>query len=147
MNDTPDSVTLIRTFDASPRDVFVAWTTPDSLRCWLADAAWADPRPGGRFRLEGRVPDGQVYVMSGEYREFVPDRRLVISWTVEGPGGAADRVETLVTVEFHRTGSGGTEIDFREEYVEEEYTVDPDAEAAWTEAFDGLESLLGAPAK
>ena len=85
--------------------------------------------------------------MRGEYREFVPNRRLVSSWTVEGPGGAADRVETLVTIEFRESASGSTEMSFREEYVEEEYTVDPDAEAAWTEAFDGLETLLGASAK
>lgn len=146
-NPKDDSVVLSRTFDAPPRDVFAAWTTQDALQSWLADDASVEPRSGGRFRLENRIPDGQVYVVSGEYREFVPDRRLVKSWIVEGPGGVADRVETLVTVELRQTASGGTEMGFREEYVEEEYTADPDAEAAWTAAFDGLEALLGAPAK
>ena len=85
------------------------------LERWLAQQAQSDPRVGGHYRLEtdepGIVPE--PHVCSGEYREFVPDQRLVMTWIYNGPH-PEDLAESLVTVDFVPINTDATEIRFRE---------------------------------
>ncbi|MBS0431778.1 MAG: SRPBCC domain-containing protein, partial [Proteobacteria bacterium] len=47
----PFRISIPRTYDASPEQVFRAWTDADSAKSWLAGGGDAsiDPRPDGLF--------------------------------------------------------------------------------------------------
>ncbi|MGH7343522.1 MAG: SRPBCC family protein [Candidatus Rokuibacteriota bacterium] len=84
MRNAEESVVVVRTVKAPPQQVFAAWTDAAQLQRWLAPIAQADGRVGGHFRLEVQAADG-AHVVAGEYRELVPDQRLVMTWVYEGP--------------------------------------------------------------
>ena len=130
-------VTVSATVRASPEAVFAAWTTPESMRRWGVTEFENDPHPGGRYRQETRAGD-DVHVVSGEYREWEPGRRLVMTWDYEGPG--AQPSHALVTVDLREDGAGGTRVTVTEA------PIDPAgveaAEAAWTGALTALDEML-----
>src|SRR5215472_15443364 len=78
------SVHVTRRLDASPERVFEAWVNPALLERWLAPIAEVDARVGGHFRLEIRK-QGEVHVVTGEYREIIPSQRIVMTWVYDGP--------------------------------------------------------------
>lgn len=94
---------LERVFDAPRERVFEAWTKPEHLARWFAPKPYAlivgkmDFRPGGRFSMVMRGPDGSDFPFTGTYREIDPPARLV--WTGEFADGAADNIRTEVTFE------------------------------------------------
>lgn len=101
------SLRLERTYDATPEEVFDAWTSPEVLRRWWAAApAWRTPvaevdlRVGGRYRISMEDPEtGSVHTVGGEYREVRRPERLAYSWCWEQGGGGTGHVST-VTVDF-----------------------------------------------
>ncbi len=104
------SLRLERTYDASPEEVFDAWTNPEVLRRWWAvdpagrtPVADVDLRVGGRYRLSMEHPSGTRHTVGGEYREVVRPTRLVYSWQWEQDDGQPGHVST-VTVEFQADG-------------------------------------------
>lgn len=110
-------VTLERTFDSSPEDVFDAWTNPDVLRrWWAAQPTWSSPgcdvdlRVGGRYRLQMRRDDGALHVVGGEYREIERPKRLVYTWCWEGDDVPHPGHVSLVTVEFRADGERTTVV-------------------------------------
>ncbi len=141
--DNENAIEIELTLDASPDDVFRAWTTPADLEEWLADRAEVDPRVGGAFRL---VTDGSdempgPHTCSGVYREFEPGRRIAKSWRYEGPD-PADTVDTEITVEI-TADDEGTVMRFREAggglETEEDRAFSVDA---WQGAFEALAALV-----
>ena len=82
---TDTQILITREFAAPRHLVFRAWTTPELVRRWWhagrgeMAAAEIDLRVGGRWRFAMVTPSGFDVVFSGEYREMVPDERLV--WT------------------------------------------------------------------
>lgn len=104
------SLRLERTYDASPEEVFDAWTNPEVLRRWWAvdpagrtPVADVDLRVGGRYRLSMEDPSGTRHTVGGEYHEVSRPERLVYSWCWEQDNGEPGHVST-VTVEFHADG-------------------------------------------
>ncbi len=84
------AVRIERTFDASPEDVFDAWTSPEVMRRWLhCGADWKTPvaevdlRVGGKVRVVMRRPDGREAWAEGEYTLIDRPRRLAMTWTFE----------------------------------------------------------------
>ncbi len=106
---------LERTFDASPEEVFDAWTNPAVLqRWWAADPTWSTPvaevdlRPGGRYRLSMEDPtSGAVHTIGGEYLEVERPDRLLYTWQWELSQGGAGHVST-VEVRFLAVGARTT---------------------------------------
>lgn len=101
------SLRIERSFDASPEEVFDAWTNPEVLRRWWAPhsqgstpVAEVDLRVGGRYRLTMEAPDGTRHTVVGEYREVERPHRLVYSWQWELDSGEPGHIST-VTVAFH----------------------------------------------
>ena len=75
---------LTRMFDAPRQLVWDAWTRPEHLERWqgapegmTVTLLEKDLRPGGRFKLCMRAPDGAEYWLQGEYLEVVPPERLI----------------------------------------------------------------------
>ncbi|MDE3172644.1 MAG: SRPBCC domain-containing protein [Gemmatimonadota bacterium] len=87
---TDRDIVIIREFDAPRPLVWDAWTRPEHLARWWGPRVFTNPvceldvRPGGRFRIVMRAPDGTDYPMSGVYREVVPPERLVYTNDLSG---------------------------------------------------------------
>jgi uncharacterized protein YndB with AHSA1/START domain len=105
---TPTVVRVSRAIPAPPDRVFAAWLDPASLARWLSPVGHAEadvePWVGGRLRVT-MVGDGRRIEHTGEYRELVPHRRLVLTWQSPYTGPEP----SLVTVELLPV-SGGTEL-------------------------------------
>ncbi|MGH9589329.1 MAG: SRPBCC family protein [Terracidiphilus sp.] len=140
-----ESVHVSRRLAASPERVFEAWVEPTLLRRWLAPSAEADARAGGAFRLEVLKPEG-AHVVAGEYREFIPSQRIVMTWVYEGPMAPAGKMEALLTVEFRKDGPY-TEISLHHEGLTNPRYRETIRQGAWTRALDELEGLLAVPSK
>jgi uncharacterized protein YndB with AHSA1/START domain len=61
-----------------------------------------DVRVGGRYRIVMHAPNGETHRVGGEYREVVPNKRLVYTWAWE----STPERESLVTLEFKPSGEG-----------------------------------------
>ena len=101
------SLTLKRRIKAPPEKVFAAWTDPTLMARWLGPVgtveltAKTDLRVGGRYEMKMRMPDDEHNV-SGVYREFVPNEKLVFTWAWR----SMPERESLVTVELKPDGEG-----------------------------------------
>ncbi len=77
---------LDRVVDVPPELVWAAWTEPRHMKHWFAPAPLTlatcevDLRPGGIYRADLRLPDGEESNMTACILEVVPGRRLV--WTL-----------------------------------------------------------------
>jgi uncharacterized protein YndB with AHSA1/START domain len=147
-NDKPVTVTMptdtqiliTREFDAPKHLVYRAWTTPELLRRWWhANRAEIteiemDVRVGGQWRWAAKAfGNGYEFAFYGEYREVVPNERLVTTDTYSG----APDVQSVTTTTF-------TEKDGRtylEILVQHENRENRDAQLA-SGMEDGLEDAL-----
>jgi uncharacterized protein YndB with AHSA1/START domain len=105
---TKDDRTLVitRVFDAPLALVWECWTQKQHLDIWSCPRGFTIPRsnaefrPGGKWHVVMRTPDGHDLGLGGTYREIVPMKRLVMThvWDEEPVA------ETLVTVTFEASG-------------------------------------------
>ena len=84
------TILIRRTFDAPRRLVFEAATQPAHLAHWwgprgstVADCT-VDLRPGGKWRIVLRMPDGSEHGFGGTYREIVQNERIVATFRYDG---------------------------------------------------------------
>ncbi|HEV3264223.1 MAG TPA: SRPBCC family protein [Acidimicrobiales bacterium] len=95
-----DSFVIERTYDTPIGQVFRAWADPRLKARWFAGSADAlgagyelDFRVGGREVNRGGPPGGPVYTYESEFRDIVPDRRIVYTYQMY-----ADEVRISVSV-------------------------------------------------
>ncbi len=114
-----DQQILIERDFAAPRDlVYRAFTTPELVRRWWhanrgeVTLVEIDLRVGGRWRYVMTACGGPEVGFHGEYREIVPDERIVSTEFYEGvPDGVSeDDATTLNTTTFAEAGGGGTRL-------------------------------------
>ncbi|WIX79055.1 SRPBCC family protein [Amycolatopsis carbonis] len=104
-----DQILITREFAAPRRLVYRAWTTPDLVKRFWAGrrgtmrSVEIDLRVGGRWRYVLDANGGFEVAFHGEYREIVPDERLVSTEVYETPG-ASDDDAAITTTTF--AGSG-----------------------------------------
>jgi uncharacterized protein YndB with AHSA1/START domain len=101
---TDEQILITREFDA-PRDlVYRAWTTPELVKRWWhanrgeVTVAEIDFRVGGTWRYVSITPDGTEVGFHGEYREIVPDERIVSTEVYEGVPEGLPNEGTLNTL-------------------------------------------------
>jgi uncharacterized protein YndB with AHSA1/START domain len=106
---TDEQILITREFDAPRHLVYKAWTTPELVRRWWAGTmgevtiAEIDLRVGGTWRWVMIANEGMEVAFHGEYREIVPDERIVSTEVYEGfPDGESLNTLTL-TEENGRT--------------------------------------------
>ena len=94
---TDEQILITREFDAPRHLVFKAWTTPELVKRWWnakrgeVTVAEIDLRVGGRWRYAMVDAGGSEVAFHGEYREIVPDERIVSTEVFEGMPDAEAR--------------------------------------------------------
>src|ERR671928_1267373 len=97
-----DQILVTREFDAPRHLVYRAWTEPELVRRWWAGrrgevtSAEIDLRVGGSWRYVMVARDGGEVAFHGEFREIIPDERIVSTEIWEG----APESEALNLVTF-----------------------------------------------
>ncbi len=98
---TDEQILVTREFDAPRHLVFRAWTTPELVKRWWSGQrgrmtlAEIDLRVGGSWRYVMVAEGGFEVAFHGEYREIVPDERIVTTEAFEGMPGAAPALDTV----------------------------------------------------
>jgi uncharacterized protein YndB with AHSA1/START domain len=130
---------------AAPRSVvFTACTEPGELAKWWGPRGFTAPsveidlRVGGSYRIAMQPPEGELFYLSGEFREVDPPARLVYTFRWEDPD-PEDR-ETVVTVSLR-------DLDDSTEFVLEQTGFAAERrralhDAGWTDALDRLQQLM-----
>ena len=105
---TDEQILVTRDFDAPRHLVYEAWTTPELVKRWwhanrgTVTVVEIDLRVGGKWRYVMVADDGMEVGFHGEYREIVPDERIVSTEVYEGlPDGVSEEEGgTVNTVTF-----------------------------------------------
>jgi uncharacterized protein YndB with AHSA1/START domain len=142
---TDEQILITREFDAPRHLVYKAWTTPDLVRRWWSGErgevtlAEIDLRVGGTWRYV-MVAHGEVEVgFHGEYREIVPDERIVCTEVYEGMPDA----QALTTITFAEH-DGRTTLTMLVEHTskaDRDAHIDSGMEGGMQEAMDRLERV------
>jgi len=136
---TTAKLELKRVVPAPAEQVFEAWTKPAVMGRWLAPGpmtcdAQADVRVGGSYRLAMTQPDGTQHVVSGTYREIVPNQKLTFTWS-----WSEDPHVSQVTVSLRALG-GETELTLLHEQLASEESKARHDEG-WVGCLDKLRKL------
>jgi uncharacterized protein YndB with AHSA1/START domain len=140
---------LVRSFNATPQEVYDAWTTPEAIREFFIPKEGTkiaqvemDVRPGGRYVIE-MITDGVTHHKAvGEFKEVIPGRRLVYTWSRPGDSAscagpsAATLENTLITIDFNAKGEG-TEMVFVHDFFPSEIERD-NHRNGWSSILDHL---------
>jgi uncharacterized protein YndB with AHSA1/START domain len=88
---TDEQILITREFDAPRHLVYEAWTTPELVRRWWPGlrgemtSAEIDLRVGGQWRYVMVASGGFEVAFHGEFREIVPNERIVNTEVYEMP--------------------------------------------------------------
>jgi uncharacterized protein YndB with AHSA1/START domain len=107
---TEEQILIRREFEAPNHLVYKAWTTPELVKRWWSGnrgemtIAEIDLRVGGAWRYVMVTDEGFEVAFHGEYREIVPNKRIVSTEVYEGmPVGEALNTVTLTETEGRTT--------------------------------------------
>jgi uncharacterized protein YndB with AHSA1/START domain len=99
---TDTEILITRGFDAPKHLVYKAWTTPELIKRWWSGdrgkvtIAEVDLRVGGKWRYVMTANGGFEVAFHGEYREIVPNERIVNTEVYEAmPEGEAMNIVTF----------------------------------------------------
>ena len=139
-------VLITREFNAPRHLVFKAWTTPELIRRWWAGDrgevtfAEVDLRVGGKWRYAMIANGGFEVAFHGEYREIVPNERIVSTEIFEGMPDAGAAVSTVSFTE----SDGRTTLTILVEQPDREIRdafIASGMESGLQEALDDLEEV------
>lgn len=130
-------ISIPRTYDAKPEQVFRAWTDPASVKAWLAGGKEIsiDPREGGLFYLAMPWKE-RIFPHYGRYLRVDVPRVLEFTWVSEGSEGK----ESVVLIELTARG-GKTELTLKHDGLPSEERAQ-DHHGGWSEFLDQLVARL-----
>ena len=135
---------LERVLPAPRQLVFAACTEPEFLAEWWGPQDFTTPsieldlRVGGGYRIAMQPPDGELFHLTGEFREIDPPNRLAYTFRWEDPD--PDDQETVVTLSFRESGES-TELILDQG----PFATEPRYElhhAGWGDGFERLKQAL-----
>lgn len=112
-----NQIEITRDFDAPKHLVYKAYTTPELVERWwhaehgVMKSCEIDLRVGGKWRYAMDANNGFEVAFHGEYREILPNERLVTTEVYEGAPGAP----ALTTATFEER-DGRTRLTILSEY-------------------------------
>jgi uncharacterized protein YndB with AHSA1/START domain len=149
-----DRILVTRELAAPPALVYRAWTTPELVKRWWSGGmgrvtvAEIDLRVGGTWRYVISGDDFEI-TFHGEYREIVPDQRLVFTEIFEGAPETPDVPASeppLDIVTFAPSAAGGTTLTLLVECHTKalrDLILDSGMEAGVQGQMDALEAVAG----
>jgi uncharacterized protein YndB with AHSA1/START domain len=146
---TDEQILITREFDAPKHLVYKAWTTPELVKRWWnakrgeVTIADIDLRVGGTWRYVMVTDDGVEVGFHGEYREIVPNERIVSTEVYEGMPEGAPEEGTLNTATFTEV-DGRTTLTILVQHTSKEARdahIDSGMEAGLQDALDLLEQV------
>jgi uncharacterized protein YndB with AHSA1/START domain len=136
---------MTRVLPVARTETYRALTDPEELGKWwgprdfTAPSVEFDPQVGGGYRIAMQPPDGDVFHLTGEFREVDPPGRLAFTFRWDPPD--PDDRETVVTLSLEERDDK-TEVRLTQgEFATEERRALH--EEGWTDSFDRLRELLG----
>lgn len=143
---TDTQILITRDFNAPRHLVYKAWTTPELIKRWWGakrgevTVAEVDLRVGGRWRWVMVTDSGFEVAFHGEYRELVPDERIVSTEVYEGYADA-EALNTLTLAE--RDGRTTMRLLVQHQRPEDrDAHINSGMEAGLQDALDLLEEAL-----
>ena len=143
-----DQILVEREFDAPAHLVYKALTTPELVKRWWnakrgeVTICEIDLRVGGRWRYVMVIDDGAEIGFHGEFREIVPNERLVWTEAYEGmeypDAGASVNTTTLTEVNGRTTMSVLMQLPSQEI---RDGIIESGMEAGMQDAYDLLEEV------
>jgi uncharacterized protein YndB with AHSA1/START domain len=142
---TDEQILITREFDAPRHLVYKAWTTPELVRRWWTakrgemTVTEIDLRVGGAWRYVMVADGGFEVAFHGEYREIVPNERIVSTEVYEG----APEAEALNTMTFSEE-DGRTTLEILVQHARREHRdahVESGMEDGLQDALDLLEQV------
>ena len=140
-----EEILITREFDAPRHLVYKAWTTPELVRRWWSGQrgevtlAEIDLRVGGRWRYVMNAHGGFEVAFHGEYREIVPNERIVSTEVFEVYPDA-EALDTLTLTET----DGRTTLTILVQHSSREHRdahIDSGMEGGMQESMDLLEQV------
>jgi len=138
---------ITRLIKAPRHRVYEAWTDPTQLPKWFGPEnvqtleLTAEVRVGGKYRWDLMNPEGEKKTCEGEYRELVPDRKIVFTWQWQDDENW-ESVVSVVTVELD-DAEDGTELRLRHEGFPND-TSRENHRQGWNSVLDRLENFCRA---
>ena len=111
---TDTQILVTREFAAPKHLVYRAWTTPELVKRWWnakrgeVTVAEIDLRVGGKWRYVMIADRGFEVAFHGEFREVVPNERIVSTEFYEGLPPGQPNEGTLNTATFRQSGDRTT---------------------------------------
>lgn len=144
MPEAEHRVTVTRELNATPGEVYAAWTEPGQMRRWMAQKVEADVRVGGRYRNELVGDDGRTYIHTGEYVELAPGERIVQTFHGASSGNPTPDHREFLEVTLRPLGSARTELTLSDCWDGEGMDKEGQeaVKAAWNGWLDGLDGVM-----
>jgi uncharacterized protein YndB with AHSA1/START domain len=146
---TDEQIFITREFDAPKHLVYRAWTTPELVKRWWhanrgeVTVVEIDLRVGGRWRYVAVAHEGFEVGFHGEYREIVPNERIVSTEIYEGlPEGVSEEDGSTVNTATFTEADGRTTVTLLVEArskISRDAIIDSGMEAGMQDALDLLE--------
>jgi uncharacterized protein YndB with AHSA1/START domain len=145
---TDEQILITREFDAPKHLVYKAWTTPELVKRWWSGdrgevtIAEIDLRVGGMWRYVMVASGGFEVAFHGEYREIVPNERIVSTEVYEGiPNAEAEAaLNTLTLTEVDGRTTLSVLVEHRNKEGRDAH-INSGMEAGMQEAMDHLEQV------
>jgi uncharacterized protein YndB with AHSA1/START domain len=142
-------ILITRTFDAPRHLVYKAWTTPELVKRWWhanrgkVTVVEVDLRVGGKWRYVMVADEGTEVGFHGEYREIVPDERIVSTEVYEGlPAGLSEEEGGTVNTATFTESNGRTTLTLliqAANKISRDAIIDSGMEAGLQDSLDLLE--------
>ncbi|MFA6060894.1 MAG: SRPBCC family protein [Taibaiella sp.] len=94
--------------NASPEELYIALTNPDTIRLWSGEPAEMSTEPGTEFSLF----DGSI---EGKNLEFEEHKKIVQEWYF----GEEEETPSIVTIKLH-PHADGTSVELRHNNIPDE---------------------------
>jgi uncharacterized protein YndB with AHSA1/START domain len=150
-------VEVTRTFRAPVERVWNALSDPELIKQWwgptnfTAPNAETDFRVGGKYLFSMQGPDGKVIWSGGDYKEIIPDKKIVCTdhfsdkdgnpITANEAGMTGDWPKDLyITIELESIGPDQTKMAISHEGIPAE--MHDDCVKGWSESVDKLQKLV-----
>jgi uncharacterized protein YndB with AHSA1/START domain len=148
---TDEQILITREFDAPRHLVYKAYTTPELVKRWWnakrgeVTVCEIDLRVGGKWRYVMIADGGFEVGFHGEYREIVPNERLVSTETYEGlPEGVSEEDGTTVNTATFEETDGRTTLTILVQApnkISRDAIIESGMEAGLQDALDLLEGV------